>query len=221
MPRMTMIEAIRDAMDVVDGARRQRRRVRRGCRLFRRRLPLHAGPAAEIRQDALLRRADQRTRHRRRRDRHGGLRPAALRRDPVRRLHLSGLRPDRLGGGAPALPLGRRVHLPDRGAHADRRRHLRRPDAQPEPGSAVHPCLRPEDGRAVQSLRRQGPADRRDRGPRSGDLPRAEAALQRPVRRPSRPAGHAVVEASRWARCRTATTPCRSARPRSGARARR
>ena len=45
-------------------------------------------------------------------------------------------------------------------------------------------------------LRRQGPADRRDRGRRPGDLPRAEAALQRPVRRPSRPAGHAVVEAS-------------------------
>ena len=44
-------------------------------------------------------------------------------------------------------------------------------------------------------LRRQGPADRRDRGPRSGDLPRAEAALQRPLRRPSRPAGHALVEA--------------------------
>ena len=60
MPRMTMIEAIRDAMDVVDGARRRRRRVRRGCRLFRRRLPLHrracsrntAGRAASTRRSA-------------------------------------------------------------------------------------------------------------------------------------------------------------------------
>ena len=42
--------------------------------------------------------------------------------------------------------------------------------------------------------------------PRSGDLPRAEAALQRPVRRPSRSAGDAVVQASDWARCRTAIT---------------
>ena len=37
-----------------------------------------------------------------------GLRP--VRRDPVRRLHLSRLRPDRLRGGAAALPLGRRIH---------------------------------------------------------------------------------------------------------------
>ena len=43
--------------------------------------------------------------------------------------------------------------------------------------------------------RRQGPADRGDRGSRSRHLPRAEAALQRAVRRPSRPAGDAVVEA--------------------------
>ena len=48
--------------------------------------------------------------HRRRRDRHGGVRPAAVRRDPVRRLHVSGLRPDRVRGGPPALPLRRRLH---------------------------------------------------------------------------------------------------------------
>ena len=101
-----------------------------------------------------------------------------------------------------------------------RRRHLRRPDPQPEPGGAVHPRLRAEDRGAVQPVRRQGPADRGDRGRRPGDLPRAQAALQRPVRRPSRPAGRAVVASIRWARCPTATTPCRSARPRSGARAR-
>jgi 2-oxoisovalerate dehydrogenase E1 component beta subunit len=39
-----------------------------------------------------------------------------------------------------------------RRAHADRGRHLRRPDAQPEPGGAVHPCLRPEGHRAVEPL---------------------------------------------------------------------
>ena len=44
-----------------------------------------------------------------------GLRP--VRRDPVRRLHLSGARPDRVGGGAAALSLGRRVHRADDGPH--------------------------------------------------------------------------------------------------------
>ena len=72
-----------------------------------------------------------------------------------------GLRPDRLRGGAPALPLGRRLHRADHHPHALRRRHLRRADAQPEPGGAVHPRLRPAHGDAVQPLRRQGPADRR------------------------------------------------------------
>ena len=47
----------------------------------------------------------------------------------------------------------------------------------------------------VEPVRRQGPADRGDRGRRPGDLPRAEAALQRPVRRPPRPADRAVVAA--------------------------
>ena len=48
----------------------------------------------------------------------------------------------------------------------------------------------------TQPVRRQGAADRVDRERRPGDLPRAQAALQRPVRRPPRPAGRAVVEAS-------------------------
>ena len=46
---------------------------------------------------------------------------------------------------------------------------------------------------AVEPLRRQGVADRRHRGRRPGDLPRAEAALQRSVRRPPRPTDRAVV----------------------------
>ena len=62
MPRKTMVEAIRDAMDVSHAARRERRRVRRGCRLLRRRVPLHPGPAAEVRRQPLLRHADQRAR---------------------------------------------------------------------------------------------------------------------------------------------------------------
>ena len=220
MPRLSMVEAIRDAMDCKMAEDETRRRVRRGRRLFRRRLPLHRGPAAQIRQVALLRRADQQIGHRRRRHRHGRLRPEAGRGDPVRRLCLSGLRPDRVGGGAAALPLGRRVLRPDRHPHAVRRRHLRRADAQPEPGGAVHPRLRPQDRHPVEPLRRQGPPDRLDRGRRSGDLPRAEAALQRPVLRPSRPAGDAVGEASLERGAGRAATSCRSARRRCGARAR-
>ena len=104
---------------------------------------------------------------------------AGGRRDPVRRLCLSRLRPDRVGGGAAALPLGRRILRADRDPHAVRRRHLWRADAQPEPGGLVHPRLRPQDRHSVQPLRRQGPSDRLDRGRRSGHLSRAEAALQR------------------------------------------
>ena len=116
-------------------------------------------------------------------------------RGPVRRLLLPGVGPDRLRGGAPALSLGGRLHRADHDPHAVRRRHLRRPDAQPEPGVAVHPRLRHPHGDAEQSVRRQGPADRVDRERRSGHLPRAQAPLQRPVRRPPRQAGRALVGA--------------------------
>ena len=72
-PRKTMVEAIRDAMDVMHGAGRERRRLRRGRRLFRRRVPLHPGAAAKYGTHPLLRYADQRVRDRRRGGRHGGL----------------------------------------------------------------------------------------------------------------------------------------------------
>ena len=93
--RMNMIQAINDAHRRDDGARPRHRRVRRGRRLFRRRVPRHRGPAGEVRQDPRVRHADHRRRHRRRRGRHGRLWPAARCRDPVRRLHLPRLRPDR------------------------------------------------------------------------------------------------------------------------------
>ena len=47
-----------------------------------------------------------------------------------------------------------------------------------------------------QPVRRQGPADRVDRERRPGHLPRAQAPLQRPVRRPPRPADRRLVQAS-------------------------
>ena len=45
------------------------------------------------------------------------------------------------------------------------------------PGGLIHPRLRPQDRHPVQPLRRQGSPDRRDRGRRSGHLSRAQTAL--------------------------------------------
>jgi hypothetical protein len=72
---MTMIQALRSAMDVML-ARRQRGGLRPGRGLLRRRVPLHRRPAGQVRQVARVRRADLRRRHRRRRRGHGRLRPA-------------------------------------------------------------------------------------------------------------------------------------------------
>ena len=54
--------------------------------------------------------------------------------------------------GAHPLSLGQRLHRADDGAHAVWRRHLWRPDPQPEPGSLVHPCRRLEDRDPVHAL---------------------------------------------------------------------
>ena len=66
--------------------------------------------------------------------------------------------------GAAALSLGGRVHRADDGALALRRRHLRRADALAVARGHLHPRLGREDGDPVDALRRQGPADRGDRG---------------------------------------------------------
>jgi hypothetical protein len=89
-----------------DGTRPQRGGVRRGRRLLRRRVPLHRGPAGQVRQVA-------RASTRRSPSRASSAPPSAwaptacarCRRDPVRRLRLPGLRPDRQRGRKAALPL--------------------------------------------------------------------------------------------------------------------
>ena len=88
------------------------------------------------------------------------------------------------------------------------------------PGGDLHARVRHQGRDAVEPVRREGPADRCDRGRRPGGVLRAEAALQRAVRRRSQQARRAVERRIRKARCPTATTRCRSARPRSCARAR-
>ena len=196
MPRMSMVEAIRDAMD---------------CKMAEDKSVVVFGEdvgyfGGVFRCTDGLQRKYGKSRcfdapinefgNRRRGDRHGRLWAEGGRRDPVRRLCLSRLRPDRVGGGAAALPLGRRILRADRDPHAVRRRHLWRADAQPEPRGLVHPCLRPQDRHPFQPLRRQRSSDRLDRGRRSGHLSRAETALQRPVHRPSRAADRALGKAS-------------------------
>ena len=63
------------------------------------------------------------------------------------------------------------------------------------PEGHLHARLRHQGGDAVQSLRRQGPADQRHRGRRSGGVLRAQAHLQRTVRRRPAQAGGAVERA--------------------------
>ena len=63
-----------------------------------------------------------------------------------------GLRPTRQRSGAVALSLGRRFHVAAHGAHAVRRRHSWRADAQPIAGSVVHARRRFEDGNPVDTV---------------------------------------------------------------------
>ena len=58
----------------------------------------------------------------------------------------------------------RRFHRAGDDPHAQRRRHPRRADTLAEPRGAVRARLRHQGGHAIESLRRQGHADRRDRG---------------------------------------------------------
>ena len=81
-----------------------------------------------------------------------GLRPVA--RDPVRRLLLS-RPPTRSSPRRRACATARPADFigADHCAHRPlRRRHLRRADAQPEPGSDVYPCVRPEDRGAEHAV---------------------------------------------------------------------
>ena len=134
-----------------------------------------------------------------------GLRP--VRRDPVRRLHLS--RPTtrssreaaRLryrSAGEFTVPMV--IRMPYGGGIFGGQTHSQSPEAL-----FTH-C------RGLKTVIPSNPYDAKGlliaaiEDPRPGDLPRAQAALQRPVRRPSRPAGHALGQASSWARCPTAIT---------------
>ena len=108
-----------------DGGRPQGPDHGRGRRQARRRLPDHRRPAEGLRRGPRHRLPARRVRHRRHRGRPGAARLPARRRDPVRRLRLPGVRPDRLPGREDALPLPGQVQ--DADGHPDpvRRRHRR------------------------------------------------------------------------------------------------
>ena len=99
--------------------------------------------------------------------------------DPVRRLHLPGLRPDRQRAGEVPLPLRRRVPGQAGHPHAGRRRHPRRALPLAVARVALHPRGRAQGRLPVEPARRQGAAPRVDPRSRSGALLRAEAHLPR------------------------------------------
>ena len=125
------------------------------------------------------------------RDRHGPLRPAPGAGDPVPRLHLPGLRPDRERGGEDALPLRRRVHRPDGDPHALGRRHPRRPLPLAVQRGVLRPHAGPQGGDArARRARRRGCCSPRSRSTTrcsSSSRRRSTATARRRSRRgPSR-----------------------------------
>ena len=110
-------------------------------------------------------------------------------------------RPDRLGSGAAALPLQRRVHLPrwwcacrTGGGIFGGQTHSQSPEALFTHVSGLKTVM-PSNPYDAKGLLIAAIEDRRP-----GDLPGAEAALQRPLRRPSRPAGDALGRSTRAGR---------------------
>ena len=90
-----------------DGGRPEGPRDGRGRRQARRGLPGHRRPAEGLRRGPGDRHPARRERHHRHRDRPGPARLPAGLRDPVRRVHLPRLRPDRLPAGEDGEPLAR------------------------------------------------------------------------------------------------------------------
>ena len=130
-----------------------------------------------------------------------GLVPGA--RDPVRRLHLPRLRPDRQRAGEAPLALGRRVPREAGHPHARRRRHPRRAST-----TRSRPSRSSSTSRASRSSAR-----------RTRTTPRGCCSRRSAIRTRCSSSSRSASIAPPRARCPRATTPCRSARRRSCARA--
>ena len=132
-------------------------------------------------------------------DRRRGQRPAAGRRDPVRRLHLPGLQPDRVRGGADALPLEQRLRRADDDPRPVRRRRPRRAVPLAVGRGVLHPRARAQGRRPVDAVRRARACCAR----RSATTTRSSSSSTR----------RCIARSA--ATSPTPTTRCRSARPRS------
>ena len=188
-----------------DAPRRDGHRAGRGRRQEGRRLPRHGRPVGRVRRRPRHRHAADRIDDRRRLDRRRRQRPAPGRRDPVRRLHLPGLQPDRVRGGPDALSLEQRLRRADDHPRAVRRRRPRRALPLAVGRGVLHPRAGPQGGRAVHAVRRPRPAALVD--PRRGPGPLLRAQEDVPLG-PRRRPRHGLHGAAR-------------ARPRSPTRARR
>ena len=178
---ITMAKALNDGLRTRDGGRPQGRDHGRGRRPARRRLPDHRRAAEGLRRGPGDRHPARRVRHHRHRGRAGHPRLPAGVRDPVRRLRLPRLRPDRQPGRQVPQPLGRLGEDADHHPHPVRRRHRRgraplanrpRPTSRTPPGLKVVACSNPSDALL------DDPAG--DRLRRPGDLLRAQAPVLEP-----------------------------------------
>ena len=185
MALQTFIEAIRETL--ADEMRRDDigHHPGRGRRQEGRRLPRDGRPVGRVRRRPRHRHAADRIDDRRDVDRRRGQRPAARRRDPVRRLHLPGVQPDRVRGRPDALPLEQRLRRADDDPRPVRRRRPRRALSLAVGRGVLHPRARAQGRRPVHPVRRARPATFLDprRGP--GPLLRAQEDVpKRPRRRP-------------------------------------
>ena len=181
MPQMNMVQAIND------GLRHEMKRDERVVVLgedvgkvggvFR----VTQGLCDEFGDDRVIDTPLSEGRHHRHRHRHGALRPRARARDPVLRLHLPGLRPDRQRAREVPLPLGRRVPGEAGHSHAGRRRHSRRALPLAVARIALHP-RRGAQGRLPVATRttRRGSSSRRSATPIRSSSSSRSASTARP-----------------------------------------
>ena len=150
----------------------------RGHRQARRRLPDHRRPAEGLRRGAGHRHPAGRVRHHRHRGRPGHARLPAGLRDPVRRVRLPGVRPDRVAGGQDPLPLAGqaaacRSSSGSRSAAASARSSTT--PSPPRRTSRTPPASRSSPARNPADAYWDDPAG--DRLRRPDRLPRAQAAV--------------------------------------------
>ena len=199
----------------------------------RRRVPGHRRAGGRVRRRPRRRHPAGRELDHRHRHRAGPGRPAAHRRDPVRRLHPLRVRPARVGGGPHPLPLERRLRRAPRGPGAVGRRRARRALPLAVDRGDLRPHPRPQGGRAVDARRRVRDAPRapsrtptrccssstrRPTGSSTGPVPDDDAwrvpiglaEVARAGRRPHR--GHLRPAPSPLPRGRPGRSPTRTAR---------